>query len=88
MTKVLIVGGHDSCPLTSAKIAELSAQIPDVQVVSLEEAQRKGLCQTFEYKAPPPLPEIPRLIGFSDTGARSRNARRKAERESKKRKKR
>ncbi|MDX1350077.1 MAG: hypothetical protein R3279_07515 [Putridiphycobacter sp.] len=52
--KVLIVGSGRS-ELMAAKIAELQAQNPDMEVVTIEEAKERGLSQVFEITAPPLL---------------------------------
>jgi protoporphyrinogen oxidase len=52
--KVLIVGSGGG-GLMAAKIAELQAQNPDMEVVTIEEAKERGLSQTFEIKAQPLL---------------------------------
>ena len=54
--KVLIVGSGGG-GLMAAKIAELQAQNPNMEVVTIEEAKERGLSQTFEITAPPLLDE-------------------------------
>jgi hypothetical protein len=85
--KAMIIGGGGNNALTLKRIAELRTENPDIEIVSLNEAKEKGLSQTYEYKAPPQLPE---LVSLKDNfkGVKSaRNKRREEERKAKKNKK-
>ena len=88
---VIIVGSEHEAGLLAMKIAELKLANPNCEVVTIEEAKERGLTQTFEIKAPKPLPELQPVIlkdNFFSDGNSARNKRREAERKAKKGKKR
>lgn len=87
---IIVVSGHEA-DLLAMKIAELNLANPNCEVVTLEEAKERGLTQTFEIRAPKPLPELQQVIlkdNFSRDGKSARNKRRESERKAKKGKKR
>jgi len=85
--KLIIIGGGHSGGLTAIRIAEIKAMHPNVEVVTFEEAKERGLAESFEYKAHPPLPELQQIVlkdNFFSGGKSNRNKRREAERKAKK----
>lgn len=95
--KVIIVGsgamGKDSA-LLALKVAELREQHPDLMVITndnFDETFKDGVYkveETFQFKAPLPLPELQPIIvndNFYIDGRSARNKRREANRKSKKR---
>ncbi len=89
--KVLFVGGGVSRPST-VRIAELKEQHPDLVVVTLDEAKERGLTESFELKnyhkdlEPIVLKQANYDYGYSfGDGESKRAARRRKEREAKKR---
>lgn len=84
--KIIIVGSGDNAGLLAIKIAEMKLQNPNVEIVTLEEAKKRGLAETYKIEAPPPLPELYLKDTISSLGKSARNKRREAKRKSKKRK--
>lgn len=83
----IVIVGCGNHGLTALRMAEIKAAHPDLEVVTIEEAKERGLHQSYELKAPPPMPEIiiP-VTPFHQTGISNRAARRKQERQARKRK--
>jgi len=85
--KLIIIGSGHLVGLTAMRMAEIKAMNLPIEVVKFEEAQERGLTETFEYKLPSPLPELQEVIlkqNFFGDGKSNRNKRRKAERKAKK----
>lgn len=85
---IVIVGAGKPDGLLCMRMAEIKAAHPDLEVITIDEAKERGLHQSYEIKAHPPLPEILPYIDPCIPGKphSSRAARRKAERDAKKRK--
>lgn len=87
---IIIVGSGHGDDLLALRLAEIKAENPNVEVVTIEEAKQRGLSETFEYKALPQMPEPillkQNVFGFGSGGKSARNIRRENERKSKKNK--
>jgi hypothetical protein len=90
---IIIIGGRTNDELTARVIAEIKATNPDTEIVTFEEAIQSGLSETWEFKPPPPVPQLGELVILKDnlySGVKvksKRNQRRKAERNAKKKRK-
>ena len=84
---VIVVGIDHDAGLLALKIAELKAANPNIEVVTIEEAKKRGIVESFPITAPKELPVIPYLHpnnNFYFDGKSARNKRREAERKAKK----
>lgn len=86
----VIIVGSGNCALAGMVIAELKQQHPNAQIVTVEEAKEKGLGESIVFKARENVPIEPIILnenhyGVQSFGLSKRAARRKAERDAKKR---
>lgn len=89
---ILIVGNVGQGTLTAVQLVKIKAAHPNIEIVTLEEAKNRGLQDTFIIentmkKFDPHMLNSGSYTDCFNTGFSSRAARRKAERDAKKKKK-
>lgn len=80
MSEKVLVVGSGGAGLTAAKIAELQAENPDMEVITIDEAKERGLSQTLEITV---LPLLDGLNYFTPPPTRAERRKQKRKNEKK-----
>lgn len=90
MKRILIVGTNFGVGLANTRTLEILNKTPHTQVVANEDSKQLGLIESLKKECPlskaiTPLTLSPSNLNFENKGMSRRAARRKAERDAKKR---